>query len=124
MDAVHIALIGAAAFAGGLINAIAGGGSLITFPALVAAGLPGLTASMTNTVAMCPGYLGATVAQRRDLAGQGALALRLLPICVVGSLAGAWILLHTSARAFHMTVPFLLLFAAGLLAMQGRLRGY
>ena len=122
MDLAHIALIGGAALAAGIVNAIAGGGSLITFPVLLAAGLPAVTASMTNTVAMCPGYLGATVAQRRELVGQRGRALRMVPLSLAGSIAGAWILLHTSERAFQLIVPFLLLFAAVLLALQGRLR--
>ena len=60
MDTAHLALVGAAAAAGGAVNAIAGGGSLLTFPALLACGVPAVIASATNTVAMCPGYLGAT----------------------------------------------------------------
>lgn len=122
MDVAHTALIALAACAAGAVNAIAGGGSLITFPVLIMSGLPNVVASMTNTVAMCPGYLGATLAQRKDLAGQGARAWRLLPLSIAGSLLGSYILLNTSERSFQTIVPFLLLFAAGLLAMQGRLR--
>ncbi|HEY5944977.1 MAG TPA: sulfite exporter TauE/SafE family protein, partial [Kofleriaceae bacterium] len=122
MDVTHAVLIGAAALTAGAVNAIAGGGSLITFPVLLASGLPAVTASMTNTVAMCPGYFGATLAQRRDLEGQGGRAARLVPLSLAGSLTGAWILLHTTERSFQTIVPFLLLFAAGLLAAQGTLR--
>jgi uncharacterized protein len=124
VDVTHVVLIAAAALTAGAVNAIAGGGSLITFPVLLASGLPAVTASMTNTVAMCPGYLGATIAQRRDLAGQGRRALQLLPLSLAGSLVGAWILLHTTERAFQTIVPFLLVFAAVLLALQGKLRKY
>ncbi len=124
MDVTHVVLIAAAATAAGAINAIAGGGSLITFPVLVASGLTSVTASMTNTVAMCPGYLGATVAQRRDLVGQGKRVLRLVPLAAIGSVAGAWILLHTTEKSFQTIVPFLLVFAALLLALQARLRTY
>ena len=124
MDVTHAVLIAVAAFTAGAVNAVAGGGSLITFPVLVASGLPAITASMTNTVAMCPGYFGAVLAQRSDLAGQSGRVWRLLPLSIVGSLAGAYILLHTSERAFQTIVPFLLLFAAGLLALQGKLRKY
>lgn len=122
MDLAHIALVAAAALVAGIVNAIAGGGSLITFPVLVATGLPAVVASMTNTVALCPGYLGAALAQRRDLAGQGPRAWRLLPLSIAGSLAGSYILLHTTERSFVTIVPFLLVFAAVLLALQGRLR--
>jgi uncharacterized membrane protein YfcA len=124
VDVLHVVLIAAAALTAGAVNAIAGGGSLITFPVLLASGLPAVTASMTNTVAMCPGYLGATIAQRRDLAGQSKRAWQLVPLSLVGSLVGAWILLHTTERAFQTIVPFLLLFAAVLLALQGKLRSF
>ncbi len=124
MDLAHLALIAAAALVGGAINAIAGGGSLLTFPALLAAGVPAVSASMTNTIAMCPGYLSGTFAQRGDLAGQGRRAAALVPLSLAGSLAGAYILLHTSERAFNVIVPFLLVFAATLLAIQPRLRAY
>ena len=124
MDVLHVVLIAAAALTAGAVNAIAGGGSLITFPVLLASGLPAVTASMTNTVAMCPGYLGATIAQRRDLEGQSRRAWQLVPLSLVGSLIGAWILLNTTERAFQTIVPFLLLFAAVLLALQGKLRSF
>lgn len=124
MDTAHLVLIAVAAVAAGAINAIAGGGSLISFPVLVASGLPSLIANVTNTVALCPGYLGATYAQRRELTGQGGRALRLLPFALAGSLAGAWILLHTSERSFEIVIPFLLVFAATLLAAQTKLRAF
>ena len=58
-----------AAMAAGLINALAGGGSLITFPTLMAVGIPPVMANVTNTVALCPGYLGATLAQKKTCTG-------------------------------------------------------
>ncbi len=122
IDAARIAMVGGAALVAGAVNAIAGGGSLITFPTLVAAGLPPLIASVTNTVAMCPGYLGATLAQRTDLAGQGRRAAILLPIGAAGGIGGAMLLLHTSSRMFDVIVPFLILVAAILVATQDRLR--
>ena len=69
-DVESITLIAGTGLAAGLVNAIAGGGSLISFPALVATGLPAMTANITNTVALCPGYFGGAFAQRRDLVGQ------------------------------------------------------
>jgi uncharacterized membrane protein YfcA len=95
---------------------------LITFPTLVAVGLPPVTASITNTVALCPGYLGATFSQRRDLAGQGRRAALLLPVGAVAGVAGALLLLHTDPRAFDIAVPFLLLFAAILVGAQEKIR--
>jgi len=124
VDAAHVALVAGAALAAGAVNAIAGGGSLLTFPALVAAGLPAVTASVTNTVALCPGYLGATWAQRRDLAGQRQRLLELMPAGALGGLAGALLLLHTSEAAFRTVVPFLILFAAVLLAAQDKARAW
>lgn len=122
MTVVEYLLVGAAAFAAGVINAIAGGGSLLTFPALVAVGLPSVVASLTNTVALCPGYLGATIAQRRLLADQKERMWRVLPAGAIGGVAGALLLLNTDPRAFDIVVPFLILFAVVLLALQDRIR--
>ncbi len=121
-EAARFALAAGAALVAGAVNAIAGGGSLITFPALVAGGLSAVTASVTNTIAMCPGYLGATYAQRRDLTGQRRRMYVLLPAGMVGGVAGAILLLHTGEAAFKQVVPFLILFAALLLAIQDPLR--
>ena len=122
MDVSRMALVGGAALLAGAVNAIAGGGSLITFPALVAAGLPPVVASATNTLALTPGYLGATIAQRKDLRGQGKRAALLLPVGAVGGVVGAWFLLNTGDRAFAVIVPFLLLGAALLVGAQDALR--
>ncbi len=121
-DAERYLLAAGAAVLGGLVNAIAGGGSLITFPALVAGGLSNVAASVTNTVALCPGYLGATLAQRRDLAGQGKRAATILTFGALGGVAGALLLLWTGEAAFKLIVPYLILAAALLLATQDRLR--
>jgi hypothetical protein len=116
------ALVAGAAFLAGIANAIAGGGSLLSFPALVAAGLPAVAASVTNTVALCPGYLGATVAQRAQLRGQGRRVAALAPLSVAGGIGGALLLLGTGEKAFDVVVPWLLLFAAVLLALQDRIK--
>ncbi len=116
--------VGVAACAGGVVNAIAGGGSLITFPVLVACGVPAVTASVTNTIAMCPGYFGATIAQRRELAGQGARLVWILPAGALGGIGGALLLLRTGESAFDVVVPFLITFAVALLAFQDRLRRF
>jgi uncharacterized membrane protein YfcA len=122
VDVAHLVFVTAAAVAAGIVNAIAGGGSLITFPALVACGVTPLVANVTNTVAMCPGYFGAAVAQRRELVGQRARLVHVVPTALVGGAVGAWLLLVTGAAAFQRIVPFLLVFAASLVAAQGRLR--
>jgi uncharacterized membrane protein YfcA len=93
LDVGSITLIAATGLAAGLINAIAGGGSLISFPALVAAGLPAVTANITNTVALCPGYFGGAFAQRRDLVGQRGRMMMLLPTSLIGGVVGGRLLL-------------------------------
>lgn len=121
-DPASLAAVAGAAFAAGAINAIAGGGSLITFPTLIAVGLSPVTASVTNTVALCPGYLGAALGQRRDLAGQRRRIALVVPIGALAGVAGALLLLRTDDRAFDAAVPFLLLVAALLVAVQEPLR--
>ncbi len=81
-------LIGLAAFAGGFINAIAGGGTLITFPVLTAVGIPAVVANITNTVALSPGYLGATIAQWDDLKSQKKRIWLFVPASVLGGIIG------------------------------------
>jgi uncharacterized membrane protein YfcA len=70
LDAADLALAGVAALGAGAVNALAGGGTLLSFPALVAIGVPSLPANVTNTVSLCPGYFSGTYAQRTDLAPQ------------------------------------------------------
>src|SRR3954447_3975186 len=122
MSSLHIALLLVAALAAGLFNALAGGGSIFTFPALVAIGIPPIVANVTNTVALCPGYVGGVLAQRRDLAGQGLRMLLLLPVAAVGGIVGALLLTRTSDATFRALVPVLVLGTCFLLAVQDRLR--
>lgn len=121
-DLARFSLAAGAALVAGAVNAIAGGGSLLTFPALVAGGMSPVMASVTNTVALCPGYLGAAIAQRRDLIGQRRRLAMLMPISCVFGAAGALLLLRTTDAAFAALVPYLILLAAGLLAAQNPLR--
>jgi uncharacterized membrane protein YfcA len=115
-------LLALAGFAAGAINAIAGGGSLISFPALIAVGLPPIVANITSSVALLPGYLGGTLGQRADLAGQGRTLVRLLPIALLGGLAGGALVLASGARAFAALTPWLLIAGCLLLAGQPRLK--
>jgi uncharacterized membrane protein YfcA len=108
--------------AGGAVNALAGGGTLITFPTLTAVGIPAVRANVTNTVALTPGYLGGTLAQRRDLEGQRRRLWMLMPVGVLGGLTGGVLLVITSEGLFRQLVPYLILLASLLLAMQERLR--
>ena len=122
MGVFEFVIIGLAAVAGGLVNALAGGGTLITFPMLTAVGVPPVAANVTNTVALCPGYLGATFAQMKDLRDQKRTLLFLLPTGLLGGIAGGFLLLHTSDKTFQKLIPYLILLAVVLLAFQDRLR--
>lgn len=117
-------LIALAAAAAGAINAIAGGGTLISFPALTAAGVPTVVANVTNTVALSPGYFGATLAQVKDLKGQERRLKMLAPAGALGGLLGGLLLLSTSEKLFRELVPFLILAASLLLAAQEPLRAW
>jgi len=122
MSGLDFVLVGLAAVAAGAVNALAGGGTLITFPMLIAVGVPAVAANITNTIALSPGYLGATIAQAKDLRGQTRRLWLLLPASIVGGIAGGILLLNTGERLFRALVPFLILLAAGLLAAQEPLR--
>lgn len=111
-----------AGLAAGLVNALAGGGSLISFPVLTALGLSPLIANLTNTVALTPGYLGAAWSQRRDLVGQGERIRLLVPAACLGGVLGGVLLLHSAERLFTAMVPWLILFGSSLLALQPPLR--
>lgn len=124
MGVIESTILIVAAIAGGLVNALAGGGTLITFPMLTAVGIPALPANVTNTVALCPGYLGAAFAQAKDMKGQGKRLRLLLPLGALGGIAGGVLLLNTGEQLFRIIVPYLILFAAGLMAFQERIRSY
>jgi uncharacterized protein len=104
----------------GAINSVAGGGTLVSFPALIAFGVPPVPANATNTAAVCPGALSSAYAYRHDLPKQhGLLAVLLLP-SLLGGLLGAWVLAQTPNWLFARIVPFLVLFATVLFAARGR----
>jgi uncharacterized membrane protein YfcA len=109
---------------GGGGDALAGAGTLITFPMLIAVGIPAVAANVTNTVALCPGYLGGTFAQWRDLRGNTRRLWLLAPVGALGGVVGGILLLHTGEQAFRKLVPFLILLASGLLAAQGPMRNW
>src|SRR6266850_1813786 len=115
-------LLFAAGLAGGIVTAMVGGASLITFPALLAAGLPAIVANASSTVALTPGNLVAGFAdlERRPRWDRSFVSLAL--ISVVGSVAGAALLLATPEKAFTAVVPLLIGFATILFALSGRIR--
>src|SRR5919199_4404474 len=113
-----LVLLFVAGFVAGAINAAAGGGSLVSFPALVALGYSPLTANVTNNVGVAPGYFTGAVGYRRGLSGQRRRILPLAIASVAGSLIGVALILVSSQRAFEGVVPFLVLAACALLAAQ------
>lgn len=117
-------LITLAAVAAGLTNALAGGGTLFTFPMLTAVGLPAVAANVTSTVALAPGYLGATLAQWKDIRSQIKRLWMFLPAGILGGLTGGYLLLNTGERVFRELVPFLILLASLLLALQNPVRAW
>lgn len=125
-DVSVLAHVGAAAAAigAGLVNAVAGGGTLISFPVLTAIGVPSVRANATNTVSLLPGYLGGTYAQREDLQGLSKTVRPQLVASALGGLLGSVLLIITSESVFRALVPFLILAASLLLGVQDRLRAW
>lgn len=112
-----VLLLAAAAFGAGVLNAVAGGGSFLTFPALVFTGVPPIVANATSALAVSPGYMGSTLGFRPELRALPTRRLwRDAAIAAVGGLAGAGLLLVTPAKIFSGIVPWLLLFATVLFA--------
>ena len=118
MDWGEAIVLLAAAFVAGAINAVAGGGSLISFPALLAAGYPSKTANVTNTVGLWPGYVGGSLGYRNEIGTQRRRLIPILAPSIAGAIVGSVILLSTPESAFDVLVPFLILFACGLMAFQ------
>ncbi len=109
-------------FAAGALNAVAGGGTFITFPALVWLGVPPIPANATATFAAMPGYLGGAWGFRQDIRAEGSLRLwQLAAVTLLGGLIGALLLLVTPSDLFDGLVPWLLLLATGLFAFGPRL---
>ncbi len=108
-------LIIAAGFFGGLLNAIAGGGSFITLPALIFAGVPPVAANATGTAALLPGYIASAWRFRRDIERPAALGYpAVIVIALLGGTLGALILLSTSDRLFAALIPWLILLATAM----------
>jgi uncharacterized membrane protein YfcA len=114
----HGTLVFFAAFIAGMMNSVAGGGTLVTFPTLVWLGVDPIRANVTSTVALWPGSLGAMVGFRRELGDSRRWMLLLGAPSVVGGLLGARLLLLTPTRLFASIVPYLILFATILFAVS------
>lgn len=118
LSLIDILILVLAGTISGALNAVAGGGSLVSFPALLFVGYPAVAANVTNTVALAPGNLGGSVGYRAELAGQTERIRMLGAVSVVGGLAGSYLLLISPSSLFRAIVPWLILLSAALLALQ------
>lgn len=124
MSLLEALLIGLAGLAAGTINTVVGSGTLITFPTLLAFGVPPVTANVSNTVGLVPGSLSGAIGYRRELAGQRARVLRLAVASLVGGLAGGVLLLVLDEDAFETIVPVLILLGLFLVVLQPRISAW
>jgi uncharacterized membrane protein YfcA len=118
MTGWEMVAVAAAGFAAGGINAVVGSGTLVTFPVLLAVGLPPVSATISNSLGLIAGNLTGSLGYRRELRGQRGLLLTLLPASVLGGLTGAFLLLHLPASTFEAIVPLLIGLAVVLVALQ------
>lgn len=118
MDLVNAAVVAAGMIVAGSINAIAGGGTVFSFTALVWAGLPLINANATNATALVPGSIGGVFALRRELAAQRRNFLLLLAPTLTGSLTGAFVVSNSAESIFRAIVPWLVLFATAVFASR------
>ncbi|HEU4993314.1 MAG TPA: sulfite exporter TauE/SafE family protein [Gemmatimonadaceae bacterium] len=121
MPTINDALAVLSALIGGVMNSIAGGGTLVTFPALIALGVPPINANATSTVALWPGAAGSMWGYRSELRGSSAWALGFALPSLLGGGLGAWLLLQTPPEQFSAIVPWLVLGATLLFVAQERL---
>ncbi|HEV7670212.1 MAG TPA: sulfite exporter TauE/SafE family protein [Thermoanaerobaculia bacterium] len=119
MTPAEAMLLGGAAFGAGVMNAIAGGGTILTFPALVALGLPAITANATSTVALLPASASSRAGYRREVQGHTAWLRALFLPSLIGGAAGSVLLLSTPEKLFARLAPWLILFATALFLVQG-----
>jgi uncharacterized protein len=119
MTLLNAALMFAAAFGAGVVNAIAGGGTLLTFPVLIWLGLDPKVANATSTVALWPGLLGGLLGYRGEMEDSSLMLIRLGVTSLIGGGVGAWLLIATPSPVFARLVPFLILFATVLFVVQG-----
>ncbi len=119
-----LSLLALAGFVAGVINSIAGGGSLVSFPALLHTGMGARFANATNTAAVWPGSAASVWPYRGVIAAERHRAWVLAWPSLLGGAAGSWLLLHTSEAAFTAVVPWLILLACALLAAQGKVASF
>lgn len=122
MELTQVLIAVSAGLASGFINAVAGGGSLVLFPAMLACGLNSLQANVTCSLANWPGYLGGVLGFRSELVGQKHRLPPLILFTLLGSSLGCALLLRLPVSTFDVVVPILVLFASLMLALQPRLK--
>ncbi|OCW59556.1 sulfite exporter TauE/SafE family protein [Hoeflea olei] len=124
MDATTLALLIGAGLVGGACNAVAGGGTFFTFPALLAAGVPPVAANATSAISIWPGHATSLFGYREELRRHAGRLKSAAPAFVLGSLIGAWLLSVTGNGLFRQLIPWLLLAATVLFAIGPRLRSW
>ena len=124
MTAARTILLLVAGALAGTVGSAGGTASLISYPVLLAVGLPPLAANVTNSIAFVAAWPGSALASRPELAGQRPFLRRVAPLALAGSAAGAALLLVTPSRTFDLVVPYLLAFAALAVALQPRVSAW
>jgi uncharacterized protein len=114
----HAIVLFAAAFGAGILNAVAGGGTLLTFPALISVGLDPKVANATSTIALWPGLLGSMWGYRREIGASKHFMVQMGIISLLGGILGTFLLIKTPSPTFARLVPFLILFATFLFMLQ------
>lgn len=122
MPLLELLALAAAGCAAGAINAVAGGGTMVTFPVLLLFGTPPVMANATSTVGLVFGTAGSIVSFRKHLQAVRSMLVWFVPVCLVGAGFGSWLLTRTSDDQFSQLVPFLVLFATVLFFIQGFMR--
>src|SRR2546430_5605586 len=124
MSATEILGLISAAVAAGAINAVAGGGTLLTFPSLIFFGTPAIIANATSTLALVLGTAGSVFGYRNRIEAVKPWLWRFIPVSVVGGLLGSILLTHTSEKTFSKLVPFLMLFATVIFLVHGAFHNF
>jgi uncharacterized membrane protein YfcA len=124
MEPWHYPILFVAAFVAGGVNSIAGGGSVVSFPLMLWAGIPPVVANATNNMALFPGYAASANGYRDELRTADRSLLVFLVPALAGGAVGAVLLLHTPSKVFEGIAPFLVLFATLLVALQGRVAAW
>ncbi|TLM87693.1 sulfite exporter TauE/SafE family protein [Pseudarthrobacter sp. NamE5] len=122
MDLLSSTFVSVAGLWAGMINAVVGSGTLVTFPVLIALGVTPVVASMSNAMGLVAGGAAGAFGYRRELKGRGRQLLRLLPASLLGGVSGAWLLLHLPEEVFHYVAPLLIVLALLMVVFQPRLQ--